>query len=379
MAGIYVHIPFCEQVCAYCNFYFITSVKWLDDYINALCIDIAQQIQTFPLAYETLYFGGGTPSFLKEKHFELIYNTINKYRSIDSFHEINIECNPEHIDLAYIQVLKKFGINRVNLGVQSFDDMDLKRLKRNHDALQSLNACDLIATHFDNFSFDLMYSLPYQSLADWDKNLSKVLEFHPNHLSCYNLTLEEKTALKHQMSHQLKGSTDESLSFEMFQLLHFRLREEGMIHYEISNLAKLGFEAKHNLGYWQHKPYLGIGPSAHSFIDGKRFHTIAHVKHYIQHIYKNESVTEIEKLTDRDFFNEILLLRLRTKEGLDLNTLPQKFDALKTYLLEFFNVKSPYWICDENKICLTLNGWFISDHIISEIMLDEAEFEKRRN
>lgn len=319
-AGLYIHIPFCKSKCGYCSFYSIKSLNLIPDFIDALKKEMKFYSKLFK-SFDTVYLGGGTPSLLTPQQIETILKTVGKFYKIDPHAEITIEVNPGDVSLEYFQSLRLLGINRLNIGIQSFDDQLLKFLGRRHsanDALESMEAAQ--DAGFSNIGLDLIYGVHHQDLKSWDKTLQKTITLKPEHISCYQLSLAPKTPLYQiYQEKSIKLPSNEQQTKYFFTTSEI-LENDGYLHYEVSNFAREEcLKSKHNMKYWQHVPYLGLGPAAHSFLDNKRWWNKAAVKTYLQEISAgNMPVENTETLSAEQLQLEALFLGLRTKAGIDL-------------------------------------------------------------
>lgn len=372
MSGIYLHIPFCRKACHYCNFHFSTSLKLKNEFIQALILEIKRKKNT-NLLIETLYFGGGTPSLLNPEELHQIFDCLNDSFNLSEIQEITLECNPEDINTQQLQSWLNMGINRLSIGVQSLNDHELKLMNRNHLSEQSKKSVELaVEAGFQNLTLDLIYGTPWKSLQDWEHELCWALNSGINHLSAYALTIEPKTALAHQVK---KGQVPEPLDDRMtedFMLLQDIISEFGWDAYEISNYCKPNHRSKHNSNYWKGIPYLGFGPSAHSF-DGKftRSWNINNNAKYIEGEMNSSPFTEFEELSDMERCNELIMTKLRTREGLNTSELGEKSMTWERDNLRFLkSAQKKGWLSIQNsQIQLTNDGKLLSDHIISELML----------
>ncbi|MDS1031751.1 radical SAM family heme chaperone HemW [Porphyromonadaceae sp. NP-X] len=374
MAGIYIHIPFCSQRCSYCNFFSVVSINLLNEVIDAIIKEFSirkDYLKNEPV--QTIYFGGGTPSLLTIQQIEKLLNTIYKNFPVEKNAEITFEANPDDLTEKYLSDLKKLGINRLSIGIQSFDDNKLKILNRRHNAFQAVEAVRVAQrSGFNNISIDLIYGLPFQSLIEWENDLDKAFSLPIQHLSAYALTFEEKTLLLKQKEKKLIEPADEELMIKMYELLLNKSNQNGFDAYEISNFSLPEFYSRHNSSYWTQTPYLGIGPSAHSFNGFSRQWNVASIHKYIERIMKNNSFFEQEILSLQDRYNEYVLLGLRTKNGINIDELEQNFGIeLKNFCLE--NIKT---FIDNEKVYrygsflrLTTAGKLISDTIIAQLMM----------
>ncbi len=371
MAGIYLHIPFCKQACHYCNFHFSTTFdSYREDMINAICKEIELKKSIFEgVPVKTIYFGGGTPSILTPSEIDEIFFALNTNYDTNQVEEITFEMNPEDVSDEKLQHLQSKGVNRISLGVQSFFEDDLEQMNRAHSAKQAEEAINTIKNSgFDNYSIDFMFALPLLSNEQLEKNLDKAIELKVPHISCYNLTIEEQTALLHLIKKGKIEELSEEKSIQQFELIMDKLGAHRYLQYEISNYALEGYKSKHNSAYWEQKAYIGIGPSAHSFYNSMRTHNVANNKKYINEVNLEEDYYEIEELTEQDFFNEFIMTRLRTSKGLDIRDLeilfPHYVDAFKEKTSDFLRGGQLAFFGDEYR--LTKQGKLMADYIASE-------------
>ena len=283
MAGIYLHIPFCKTRCIYCDFYSTTREDLKRRYVQALCKELRMRrdyLQGAPV--ETVYFGGGTPSQLGEEDFADIFRTLQEVYGLENAVEITLEANPDDLTEAYVDTLRRFPFNRISMGIQTFDDATLRLLHRRHTARQAIETVQRCReAGFQNLSIDLIYGLPGETEERWQRDLEEAIRLHPEHISAYHLTYEEGTPLHRLLlSHQVR-EVDEDVSLRLFNRLTQSLKRAGYVHYEISNFCLSGHHARHNTSYWQGIPYLGCGPSAHSFDTQSREWNLASLEAYI--------------------------------------------------------------------------------------------------
>jgi len=330
-AGLYIHIPFCLSKCPYCGFYSVVELRALDAFVDALIREIktlAVRVPPFPLTFETLYFGGGTPSLLQIRQLEKILNQIRKYFNVNNCIEITFEINPGDGELSYLKDLSSLGINRLNLGVQSFDDHALQFLGRRHTAFQAQETIDN-ARHsgFKNLGLDLIYGLPRQEVGVWLETLKTAVTYSPEHLSCYELTIEKNTPFALKIQERNFSLPGEETQRQFFIRTSEFLEANGYIHYEISNFARgEGNLSRHNQKYWDHTPYLGIGPSAHSFNGARRWWNYRSLGRYIEEIEKRALPMEaFEDLNREQRILEKIHFGMRTRKGLDLNRFREEF------------------------------------------------------
>lgn len=327
MAGIYIHIPFCRKACHYCNFHFSTSLQLKNDFVAALLKETliqAPYLENNPI--ETIYFGGGTPSLLPANDIHAVLNEIRAHYQVGSDAEITIETNPDDINSGRLREWKAIGINRLSIGIQSFFEEDLQWMNRAHNAVQAKNCIELAQKEgIGNITIDLIYGTPTLSDEKWKVNIETALSLGVPHLSCYALTVEPSTALHKMIEQNKKEAVDTDKQAGQFLLLMEWLSAAGYEHYEISNFAQPGMRSRHNSAYWQGKPYLGLGPSAHSYNGASRRWNIANNTLYINALQKNELFFEEEILTPSQQLNEFIMISLRTMEGIDLKLVKEKF------------------------------------------------------
>ncbi len=329
MAGIYIHIPFCRQACTYCNFHFSTALAQKDNLLAAIVkeIIIANNFIASGETIDSIYFGGGTPSLLTKDELMLIIDALHASFQISKNAEITLEANPDDINKKILDDWLAIGINRLSLGVQSFNEAELRWMNRAHTARESLQSIDeIIASGLNNFSVDLIFGSPLLTDADLEKNLDIILGKNIPHLSCYALTVEPKTLLNKLVIEKKSLPVNEDTQARQFSLVMNALKQNGYDHYEISNYAKPGMRSKHNSSYWQGKPYYGFGPSAHSFngTDRRRWN-IDNNSLYIQSLNRNKLPFEEEVLTETQQVNEYLMTALRTMEGINKSYVEKLF------------------------------------------------------
>jgi oxygen-independent coproporphyrinogen-3 oxidase len=370
MAGIYIHIPFCKQKCTYCAFHFSTNLSYTDRMVNALCTEISlreKELNKEPL--KTIYLGGGTPSLLTESQLLQLFESLKKAFDLSFLQEVTLEANPDDITEEKVLLWKNHGINRLSIGVQSFDNEDLIWMNRAHHAEQSFKSIQIAQKNgISNLTIDLMYGLPNLTLERWEKQIQQAVDLGVQHISAYCLTVEERTALHKKVNQEELIPADSDLQSEQFDLLVNKLSQHGFLHYEISNFGKLDFIALHNTNYWNGNHYLGIGPSAHSFDGHKRTWTIANNHTYMNNIEKGILPVEEELLTPKNKFNELLMTGLRTIWGVDLTQLASLFP-----LSNGFNQKVNDYIQEglmslsDNHLMLTQAGKHIADSIAENL------------
>jgi oxygen-independent coproporphyrinogen-3 oxidase len=376
-AGIYLHIPFCKQACVYCNFHFSTSLKHKDEVLQAILKELEMRREYLDGAsIETVYFGGGTPSLLSADEINLIFDTILKYYPVENIKECTLEANPDDLDKNYLRSLRNTPVNRFSIGIQSFRNEDLLYMKRVHNAQQADHAIKASQdAGFDNLSIDLIYGTPGLSDTAWEQNLAKVAELQIPHFSSYALTVEDKTALQHAIKNKKAPPVDPEQAAGQFEILMEQAAVMGYEHYEISNLSIPGRHAIHNTNYWRGLPYLGIGPSAHSFNGTVRSWNIANNALYAKSIlHDHKLMFEEERLTPIEHLNEYIMTSLRTMWGCDLDKITADWDSTTSLQVEksshLFQEKK--WITqDGRKLILTNSGKMFADRIASELFLSE--------
>ena len=373
MAGIYIHIPFCKQACHYCNFHFSASTALLDKMVLAICreIDLQQDFFEDPnLVIETIYFGGGTPSLLPADATAQILTTIKQHFKVDVHAEITLEANPDDISLQKLLAFKSIGINRLSMGVQSFIDEDLIWMNRAHRSAAAVDAIKIAKeVGITNISIDLIYGIPTLKDENWIQNIDTAVALEVQHLSCYALTVEPKTALSALIQKGEKEDIDTAKQAAHFDILTERTMQAGYEQYEFSNFSLPGFRSKHNTSYWQQKKYLGIGPSAHSFTGNTRQWNIANNALYINSIENNTVPFESEILSERTQYNEYMMTSLRTIEGCSYNYVLEKFgeSALaRTKKVAAHFIQKGQLLEQNNNLKVTQQGKFFLDGIAAD-------------
>jgi oxygen-independent coproporphyrinogen III oxidase len=326
MAGIYLHIPFCKKACHYCNFHFSTQTDTIQALVDALIQEIELQKSYIKEPIETIYFGGGTPSLLNEAQLKAILAAIDTHFKVTTTIECTLEANPDDIDPIKLAAWKQLGINRLSIGIQSFQASALTWMNRAHTVEQSHAAIQMaLDAGIHNLSIDLIYGTPALSDQALMEDLDWIQQYQINHVSCYALTVEDKTALKKLIENAQIEDVDPEKQARHFEIVYTRLMAMGMEHYEISNFAKPDFRSQHNSNYWSGKNYLGLGPSAHSFNTISRQWNIANNALYIKSIENGLLNFEIEILTEANRYNEYMMTSLRRMEGFDLDIIAAKF------------------------------------------------------
>lgn len=366
LASLYLHIPFCRTRCIYCDFYSTTHLSLRTAYVNALCEEIRERGEE-ATRFSTIYLGGGTPSQLEEKQLEQIFRNIYKYAEVERAAEVTMELNPDDVTPSVVKHLAQLGINRVSLGIQSFNDQQLKFLRRRHSAKQAQQAVEQLYRSIENVSMDLIYGLPGQTFSEWCQEVESALALPISHLSAYALTYEEDTPLWHLRRQGVTRESDEELLLAMYTHLRETMADAGFIHYEISNFARPDRESRHNYSYWTGLPYLGLGPGAHSY-DGHqiRRHNLPDLTSYIAHHGQAPHTTEI--LDEATLYNELVMTRLRLIEGVDMKLVPAHY---QDYLLQASHphLRQGTLALTNHHLHLTPQSLFVSDNIIADLML----------
>lgn len=373
--GIYIHIPFCKSRCIYCGFYSTTNKELKERYVDALIREIHMRKDDFarlgtslsPSSTSTVYFGGGTPSSLSVCDIERIVGTLEStFNGTPS--EVTLEMNPDNVTEDYIKAVRQMGINRISMGIQTFDDSRLQFIRRRHNASQAEKAVMTIREEgIHNVSIDLMFGFPNQTMDEWVTDIEKAIALHPTHISAYSLMYEEGTSLFHMLQKGEINQIDDETSLAMYTELINRLTANGYEHYEISNFAMPGYRSVHNSSYWHDTPYLGFGAAAHSYNKDTRSWNIPDLKKYIESIESGVLPSESEVIDADTHYNDLITTALRTREGLNLDDLPQKYreyalvnarKSISEHLLE----------ATDSHIRLTREGLFVSDMVMSELI-----------
>lgn len=373
MAGIYIHIPFCRTKCRYCDFFSETGRFSSGHFISMLLEEAQTRVDFFKGEIPgTLYFGGGTPSVLNASQIRNIITGLNTVFDFRKMAEITIEVNPDDLNECYVGEIKSMGFNRISIGFQSVYDEFLRFLGRRHNMVQAFEAVDMAGkAGFENISIDLIYGIPGLTNSMWKDTLLRVMDTGVQHISAYHLTYEEGTPLHKALYEERFFEVTEEQSFEQFCLLCEILSKNGFEHYEISNFARSGFRSLHNSAYWLQEKYLGLGPSAHSYNGIIREWNPSSLKEY-EKMVCHGSAREAERLNDRDHFNEFVMTRLRTDTGIPIDQLEKisgKFRASKLMQAVEKYIRSGHIHFNNKHITLSVEGMFISDTIISDLML----------
>ena len=391
MSGIYIHIPFCKSRCAYCDFFSTTLLSRREAYVDALCKEAKRRLSTLP-SISTIYFGGGTPSLLSPDQIARILQTIDAQQAI----EVTLEANPGDLTPDYLRAVREAGVNRLSIGIQSFDDEVLRLIGRRHTAAEAKAAVKAAqAAGFDNISIDLIYGIPStiispnykqdgaapdciginfqphlhvpsplnSQLSAWEAQIEQALQLGVQHISTYCLSYEEGTRMTRMLEQGEITEVDEDTENAMYDLLVSQLKEAGFEHYEVSNFALPGYRSRHNSSYWNRTPYIGLGAGAHSY-DGARTRSWNpdNLEEYIRAMERGEDAATYETLTDTDLYNERIMLGLRTAEGIAINELHDP--ALAQPFIERGLLQETA----DRRLIATISGIHILNRIIEDLM-----------
>ncbi len=377
MAGLYVHIPFCKRRCLYCDFFSTTLLERREEYVQAVLQEINNRREEAGEPIRTIYIGGGTPSMLTAEQIRTILAAIGTKDA----KEITMETNPGDLTSEYLHAIRRAGINRLSIGIQSFKDELLQLIGRRHTATQAINAVHMAQeAGFDNISIDLMYALPTQTMTLWEEDIESALRMNIQHISCYGLMYEDGTALSHMRDTGDIEPIDEDTENKMYDVLCCRLKQAGFTHYEVSNFALPGYEAKHNSSYWNGTPYVGIGAGAHSYVGHTRSWNPNEIDAYINGIKQSNLVRESEQLSDTDLYNEHIMLGLRTCQGIYVDKTPikprQNPDPLTSGLRDDNGTiarlcgEGLLRLTEDRRIVATQKGLHVLNSIITELMTE---------
>jgi len=374
MAGLYIHIPFCASRCIYCGFYSTTRLDLRQQYVDALIrelVEVGQSKMSKDDSISTVYLGGGTPSQLTIPQLHQLFDAIYIYNKVESGAEVTIEMNPDDVSVPYADTLRQLGINRVSMGAQTFDDERLRWLNRRHTVAQVGQAVKILrAAGIRNISIDLMYGFPDETIDDFVRDIDEAIKLDVEHISAYCLMIEEGTELYRRYGDKRVREYDDSkeeTERKMYELLIDKLTAAGYEHYEISNFARPGFRSRHNSSYWTGVPYIGLGAAAHSFDGHLRSWNVSDIRQYIAAVNRDERLNEEEVLSATDFYNERVMLGLRTCEGVDLSALS---DDERNYCIQEAQpfLSDDILLLTDNRLVLTRKGLFVSDYVISSLM-----------
>jgi len=374
-SAIYLHVPFCKQACFYCDFHFSTNLKQQNQLVWAMCTEIELQKDYLSNKnLDSIYLGGGTPSILTANELTQIFEQIHRFFSLSPTAEITLEANPDDLSLEKLALFRSVGINRLSIGIQSFNENFLRFMNRSHNAQEAF-ACieNAHKTGFEALSIDLIYGIRHADHSIWEKDLQIATDFDLPHLSAYCLTIEEKTVFGNWLKKGKIQSTDEDFASEQFLMLTDILQKNNYEHYEISNFAKNGHYAKHNSNYWKKGHYLGIGASAHSYNGTSRQYNVAHNQEYLKKIQSKEIPAQVEILTPKDHLNEYLMLSLRTIWGCELDFLKQThhYDLMQENNQKIQNyIEQGCLFLEKNTLFLTTKGKLLADQIASDFFVE---------
>ncbi|MGM9802544.1 MAG: radical SAM family heme chaperone HemW [Muribaculaceae bacterium] len=376
MAGIYIHIPFCKRRCSYCDFYSVTSLKSSWQYVESLGKELDMRIGELSGAdISTIYIGGGTPSALTIEQLGAVFDMLRSKGVMADACEVTIEVNPDDVTPELVAALRTYGVNRVSMGVQSFVDEELKAVNRRHNAQEAIDAIDVLKRGgISNISIDLIYGLPLQTLQSWAHSLDVALAMDVSHISAYCLSYEEGTALTRLRDMGRIKEADEELCVAMYEMLCQRLSYAGYEHYEISNFAKPGCYSQHNSSYWNGTPYLGLGAGAHSYDGNVRSYNPCDILAYMRCVAEGKVACVAEEELWWQRYNEMVMVRLRTKWGIDVDVVGRQFG--ENIAMRFRRIADEYVLqsvmqCNGSIYALTQNGVMLSDAIIRELMYVE--------
>jgi len=378
MAGIYIHIPFCRKACLYCDFHFSTNLDNKKKLVDAICAEIKNRKEYLEdKTVNSIYFGGGTPSLLSLEELEQILSTVNTNFEVSEKAEVTFELNPEDAEINYLREIKKLGVNRLSVGLQSFNEEELKWMNRAHNVQQNFD-CIKIAQQvgFDNISIDLIYGSKFQTPETWRKTLQTAFDLNTQHISSYNLTVESRTQLQHLIKEKKEKDVDSGISSHLFEILIEETEKNDFNQYEISNFCKPSFMAEHNSNYWKGLSYLGVGPSAHSYNGVSRRFNVRSNAQYIQATESDKLFYEEEILTANDKYNEYILTRLRTEWGCDTQEIKNNFgEKYATFFLNQLELYKQKNFIDVKQNIITLNkqGKHFADGIASDLFYTKKD------
>lgn len=363
MAGLYVHIPYCHSKCAYCDFFSSPNRKDDTALVSAIIAEYGRR-RNETESPTTLYIGGGTPSILSVDNISVLMRALYS----TGMTEVTIEANPEDVTAGKAALWRELGINRVSMGVQSFVDSELKLIGRCHDADAASRAVDVLCSSgIDNFSLDIIYGLPDQTLESWQYSLSRLFEISPSHFSAYMLTYEPRTRLTAMLNSGKIRAVDEDMAVKMYEMLISMARNHGYEHYEISNFSKPGYRAVHNSNYWQSVPYIGLGPSAHSYDGAIRRVNPSNINAYISAIHETGIAYDVEEETKTDIFNDMVITALRTAKGLPFDKVPRR--RLRQFLCDAFPyLQADKLVVSDGNIQIPETHWLVADAIMRDLI-----------
>lgn len=370
MAGIYIHVPFCFTRCGYCDFYKTTKLDQMDPYFASLKNEVAIRSTEFTWSVDTVYLGGGTPSLLSRDRIGELYNWLHQYFKISPSAEWTIEVNPDDITPKYLSSLLYTGFNRLSIGIQSFNDEDLRQMGRRHNAKQAMDAIkNAQSSGFKNISIDLIYGLPWSNESMFAKNLEVMQMLSVQHLSAYHLIFEKGTQFHTLLKKGVYKEVDDESSLKQYYMLREAAQTAGFEQYELANFCQPGYESKHNSSYWKGEPYIGFGPGSHSFYNNSRSWNKGNLGLY--NAQKYDLLHEKEELTPLDGYNELIMLSLRTSQGVDLSKVRINFSQYYKHLITESEkrIAQKHLIIEDDFLKCTPDGWFLSDAIIQELFV----------
>lgn len=374
MAGLYIHIPFCKQACHYCDFHFSTKTDYADRMVDAICREI--DLRREELGSQTLnsvYYGGGTPSLLSERQLDRIFDAILRRFSLNDAAEITLEANPDDLNREKLKQLAHSPVNRLSVGIQSFREEELRMMNRAHNVREARAALDMVfESGFTRVTADLIFGMPGSSLSTWAENLEEMLRWPMPHMSCYSLTVEPRTALHHQVQQGKVLLPDEEVVRSQFYHTIDFLAARNMAQYELSNFALRGHEAVHNSAYWHAVPYIGVGPSAHSYTGAMRKKNIANNAQYMKAIEAGQPIIEIEQLRDAERANESIMTALRLREGLNWSVLQKQHPSYATRVQQAAkSLINKGWLDESAEgVRLSREGKIMADRVMMELFVD---------
>ncbi len=377
MAGIYIHIPYCQKACHYCDFHFSTNLDSKSEMVDCIVAELLlQQNYLTDDPINSIYVGGGTPSLLSPKELASLLETIYKNYEVDNETEVTLEANPENITKESLKAFLSAGVNRLSLGIQSFHEPYLKYLNRVHSSPEAFRSIErIVNSEFKNFSIDLIFGIRENDLAIWIEDLETALKFKPNHISVYNLTIESKTVFGRWLDKGKIQMVSDEHSAKQFEYAHYLLNLKNYEHYEISNYCRDGHYSRHNTSYWKNAKYLGVGPGAHSYDQMNRQFNVKNNSKYIKAIRSSEVPFHMEHLSRENMINEYILTGLRTIWGCDLKVLKSSLDfdlvRMNTEIIDKLHANKLIEI-NEDKLLLTFKGQLIADSISSELMIETS-------
>lgn len=375
MAGIYIHIPYCKQACHYCDFHFSTKTQSMDRMLDAICAELVMRTKEIEGTIETIYFGGGTPSLLRPTHIHRLLHLIAAEFHMSPSPEITLEANPDDLEGSYLAQIRQAGINRLSIGIQTFDENTLSFINRAHTSVQA-SACIIQAQAegFSNISTDLIYAIPPYDPIRWENDLQKILQFSIQHISIYGLTIEKKTVFGKMYEQGKIHPVPEEEASRQYLKTGTLLKHAGFDHYEVSNYALPGYMSRHNSAYWDDVHYMGLGPGAHSYDGSTRSYNISNNPKYMDAIASGLRPCTTEKLTDVDRYNEYLFTRLRTSRGVNFELLQKHFGknllAQHGRMLKGWQQQGLLEVSDEG-LRLTEQGFLIADELTWRLFEDD--------